>query len=535
MNFNFLNPLSDDFLQTKPDAAELRKMEMQINSVGVDEDQNAWNDAAAELVNTLNNRDGATNLDCSQSSMLFDGVFQNKMQKISFYRNMALYPLVKKAVTIMTDEAICPKTDGTVANFEVKPEFAGKFADVEVKQLHEEFKYIMNCVIGNERVWNLFYRWIVDAEQFWENVPNSAGDSLVGIKVLPAYCTLAIYRQGEIEGFIEDANVLMQMGNESNARTFGLDQVSYSSYGFWGSSRNDIIGHLHPAIRPLNQLKAVEDSLVITRLTRAPEKRVFNIYTGKVPRNQAAAIINDAKSKYRKNFAIDPTTGAITSQKNVQAFSEDFFFSKSDAGAGSTVENIKGATEFNGQLDDVKMFQQMVMDAMQIPNCRWNAGEAGTAYATAPEQQLDEITFQKLCRRLAKTYAHDMVLHTFMTQLKLRGYPEKFLDSNLYDVSFHGATDFQKIRELANAEKVGTLLSTFTQFLPTGENVKPNAEVLGPIFSKEFFLKKYCKLTTEEYNENADKLQNEIDNINESAKSASEEASPADEDEDLGF
>jgi hypothetical protein len=148
------------------------------------------------------------------------------------------------------------------------------------------------------------------------------------------------------------------------------------------------------------------------------------------------------------------------------------------------MNRIKGSTEFNGQLDDVKMFQQQFMDAMQVPNCRWNDTESPTNYATTPEQMLSEISFQKLCKRLAQKFADELILHTFIQQLRLRDYDKKYLDSSVYNITLNGANDFQKLRELAHAEKVGGLIGTFSQFLPTLTNSKDSSEDLQPIFSK---------------------------------------------------
>lgn len=527
MNFAFLNPLSKHFLQGEIDAATIRSIEAQSNSYGHDEDQADW-------MSIVRNR--GTNVvtaDMEQSNILFDAVFATKQQRISFYRSMALYPLVKKALTIMTDESICENSKGEIAKFDIKTEFRSNFKVSEYKQLKKEFDYTMNCVIKKDELWYLYYRWLVDGEQFWELCPSIDGKSLAGIKVLPAYCTLVIYHEGVAEGYIEDPRMI-SIHSDEEIKRFTLNQIAYSSYGFWGTNRNDIRGHLEPAIRPLNQLRAIEDALVVYRITRAPEKRIFNIYTGRMSRKEALLAVNDAKSKYRKVLSIDPVTGSINSSKNVQAFTEDFWFSKGDEGQ-STVENFKGSTEFNGQLDDVRMFQQQVMDALQIPNTRGQEAEGNGTYAMAPEQQLSEISFQKMCRRLAKRFANDMILHTFMEHLRLRGYNKKYLDSDMYSIVLNGSNDFQRIRELAHVEKLGGIIGSLSQFLPTLTNSKDNSEDLGPIFSKKFFLTNMLKMTTDELVENEQYLEEEKNELITRASAAKEESSPEDEDEDMGF
>lgn len=523
-NFNYLNFLSKDFLQNDLDAAEIRRLEVQNNSVGVDEDQINYGAIVGQWGQST------TQAEVDSSNILFDAVFANKRQRISFYRSMALYPLVKKALTIMTDEAISENTKGEIAKFDIRSEFKGNFKVSEFKRLKREFDYVINCVIKKDELWYYFYRWLTDGEQFWELCPTSDGKALAGIKVLPPYCSLVMYNDGIAEGYIQDPK-LIDINSEDEIKKFTLHQVSYSSYGFWGMNRNDIRGHLEAAIRPLNQLRAIEDALTVYRITRAPEKRIFNIYTGRCSNAEARAKVQDAKAKYRKVLSIDPVTGVINSSKNVQAFSEDFWFSKDSEGTGSTVESFKGSTEFNGQLDDVKMFQQQVMDAMQVPTSRWHDAENPGTYSMAPEQQLTEISFQKLCRRLAKKFANEMILHTYMEHLRLRGFKKKYLDSDNYSITLIGSSDFQKIRELAYVEKLGSIVGSLSQFLPTLANSKPDTEELAPLFSRKFFMGNLLKLSTDEILENDIDLEREKQELIDMANASKDESAPEDAEE----
>lgn len=524
-NFNYLNPLSKDFLQNDLDAADIRNIEVQSNSVGTDEDATDWGSLIGQWGQYT------TQAEVDAANILFDAVFSNKRQRISFYRSMALYPLIKKALTIMTDEAVSKNTKGQVAKFDIKDEFKESFKVTEYNRLKREFDYVINCVIKKKDLWYYFYRWLRDGEQFWELCPTSDGRALAGIKVLPPYCSLVMYNDGVAEGYIQDPK-LIDLNAADEIRRFSLHQVSYSCYGDWGINRNDVRGHLEAAIRPLNQLRAIEDALTVYRITRAPEKRVFNIYTGRCSNAEARAKVQDAKSKYRKVLSIDPVTGVINSTKNIQAMSEDFWFSKDSDGSASTVESFKGSTDFNGQLDDVRMFQQQVMDAMEVPSSRWHDAEGGGTYATTPEQQLTEISFQKLCKRLGEKFADELILHTFMEHLRLRGFKKKYLDSDMYEVTLIGSNDFQKLRELAYVEKLSSLIGGLSQFLPTLANSKDTAEDLQPLFARKFFFSKLLKMTTDEIIENDTELENEKQELVNRANAAKEESAPEDADED---
>jgi hypothetical protein len=316
-------------------------------------------------------------------------------------------------------------------------------------------------------------------------------------------------------------------------KKFTLDQISYSDYGQWGTNRNDVRGHLDAAIRPLNQLKAIEDALTVTRINRAPERRLWNVFIGRANDAKATAMVNDVKNKYRKTLTINPVTGVIESSKNVQSFTEDIFVGKTDQGQGTTVEPIKSSTEFNGQMDDVKMFQQQVMDALLFPAQRWSNPEGGTQYSQSPEQEVNEITFQEMCRELSQRYCDQIIKHTFLVHLKLVGFKKKYLDPALYNISLNGANSFEKIRQLAVWEKMGGLLSQLQSMLPSLSNSKPDSEEPKPLISKQYLYSSILGMSDSDILKNQQWINQESQAMLDAAKAAKDEAAPEDEDEDL--
>lgn len=528
MNLQFLNFLSDKFLQSEEDAQTLRELEARNNSIGLDEDQTnwgmaggGWGFASGDTVNP------------DQQSILFDAVFENKKQRIAFYRSMYNYPLVKKAILVMVNEMCKPNADNEVASFNIAKPFTDLFNKAEYVALKKEFDYVMNCVIGNDNVPGLVRRWLVDGEQFIENCPSDDGKKLVGIKVLPAYCSLVIYEEGKATGYIQDPRMI-DLNSTGEVKRFNLDQVSYSDYGQWGANRNDVRGHLDAAVRPLNQLRAIEDALTVTRIVRAPERRLWSVYIGRANDAKANAIVNDVKNKYRRTQTIDPVTGMIQSSKNVQSFTEDIFVGKTDTGNGTTVEPIKSSTEFNGQMDDVKMFQQQVMDALLFPSQRWaNAEGGGTQYSISPEQEVNEITFQDFCRALGRRYCNQIIKHTFLVHLKLVGFKKKYLDPAMYNITLNGANNFEKIRQVALWEKMGGVVGQFQSMLPTLANSKPDSEEPKPLFSRQYLYEGILHMTDSDIIKNQDCIKEESEAILEAAKASSDESAPADKEEDL--
>ena len=528
MNLNFLNFLSSNFLKNEEDAQTLRELEAKNNSIGLDEDQTDWSAAAGGW----GTRAGDS-VNPDQQSILFDEVFENKRQRIFFYRDMFNYPLVKKAILVMVNEMCKPNADNEVATFNITKVFADRFNKTEYKALKREFDYVINCVFGgSSRIRNLVRRWLVDGQQFLENCSSDDGSKLVGIKVLPPYTSLVVYEEGKATGYVQDPR-LIDLNSKAEIKKFSLDQVSYSDYGMWGANRNDVRGHLDAAIRPLNQLKAIEDALTVTRINRAPERRLWNVYIGRANDAKASAMVNDVKNKYRKTLTINPVTGVIESSKNVQSFTEDIFVGKTDTGNGTTVEPIKSSTEFNGQMDDVRMFQQQVMDAMLFPSNRWANAEGGTQYSQSPEQEVNELTFQEMCRELGQRYCDQIIKHTYIVHLKMCGFKKKYLDPALYNINLNGANNFEKIRQLGVWEKMGGIISQLQTMLPTLANAKADSEEPKPLISKQYLYEGVLHMSDSDIIKNQECIREECEALIEAAKAAKDEAAPEDEDEDL--
>lgn len=367
---------------------------------------------------------------------------------------------------------------------------------------------------------------------------SSDGTKVAGLKVLPPYCTMCVYDDGNLQGFIEDPK-LLNPDFIGEPKKFTTNQIAYVNYGFWGNNKNDIRGHLEPAIRPINQLKAIEDALTVYRITRAPEKRIFKIYTGKLPSSKVPEYMQEIRSKYRKQLTIDPVTGMIQSNNNVQAFVEDFWLSQDSDGQGSSVETFKGSTEFNGQLDDVKMFREQVAEALQVPASRWATVDGGGAQYTQGVESitLEEASFQKLNKRLRRKFV-DVIYQVFLVHLQVRGYKGKYLDKTIYHIDLIPATDFELMRSLSMCEKRGSVIGAFSQFLPNLNNVKPGSEEAPPLFSRQFFMEDILGLTSEQRIRNDKLIAEESESLIAKANAAKEEGGGEEDEgggEDLGF
>lgn len=531
MDLNFLNPFSDKFLQVNPEASQVRDTEAHLNSFGKGEDSIDWRALAG-----FDNNYRSPSDPYDKNSIVFENVFSNKRQRINYYRNLALYPFANKLLHIIANECICSVSDGDVTTFDFAKEYKSKFTQSEFLTLRDEFNYVVNCVLGKENVWYYFLKWLIDGEIFMEICLNDKKDRVAGVKILPPYCTLCIWDDGILNGFIEDPRLISPNTTEKT-KTFLKNQIAYVSNGEYGNNMNDVRGILERAIRPINQLRAIEDALTVYRITRAPEKRIWNVYAGRMRATEQPEYLQQVRAKYRKQLSLDPHTGMIVGGNNTQSMTEDFWFTKDKDGQGTTVESFKGSTEFNGQIEDVKMFKEQVAECLYVPLARWSTADgAGAQYVQGIDGlSMDEANFQKECKRLRKRFS-ELLYQVFIVHLQLRGYNQKYLDKKIYNLDFIPGTDFEQMRDIALAEKRASTIGTLSTYLPTLANSKPGSEELPPLISRQFLFERLLSMKTEDMIFNDKTLEREMQEINDKAASVKEEGGEGDEEsEDMDF
>ena len=484
------------------------------NSQGVSDDIDVFNQYQYQYGYT--GTGGPNGPEFNQTNIMFDQIFADKFTRIQKYRSMTYYPPCNKALNIVCDEAVVENAVGKIASFGLEESFASTLKPVEIKQLEAEYKYIINNVFqAKDKMWELFKKWLVDGELFLEIVLSTDGKNVIGIKALPPFYTFPMYNDGVLAGFFEACP--NPVSGTSDIRQFPASQIAYATYGVFGANKQDVRGYLEPAIRPFNQLKSIEDALVVYRLTRAPEKRMWNIETGRMTPARAEEYVRKLMNKYKKRMSYDPDTGAINSSKNIQSLTEDFWFPKTE-GAGSSVETLQGGTTFIGQLEDVAMFAEQLYTAMLIPKSRWNQ-DSGSQYTASTDIAREEYNFGKFIKRLQRRF-RKVILDVYIQQLRVRGYDKKYLDRSQYDIQMITNNFFEEFKIFQLNEQRSTVLNNFSQYMPSAENVNGPVK---PIFSKEFVMENMMLMSDEDRLKNQMLLDKEVAEIK---KDAAEQAPP---------
>ena len=273
--------------------------------------------------------------------------------------------------------------------------------------------------------------------------------------------------------------------------------MSYVTSGLLDIDRKRIVSHLHKALKPINQLRMMEDSLVIYRLARAPERRIFYIDVGNLPRGKAETYMKDIMSRYRNKLVYDADTGKIRDDRKHMSMLEDFWLPRREGGRGTEITTLPGGENL-GQIDDILYFQKKMYKALNVPVSRLEQDQAAGLLGRASEINRDELKFQKFIDRLRNKFS-SLFLGILKKQLMLKGViTEEDWDNWKNDVVVDYIRD-NHFSELRDAE----LLREKLQTLDTMQ------QYVGEFFSKEYVMKNVLLLDDDAIKEMKDQIAQE--------------------------
>lgn len=464
MDGNFFNPFSNKFLKLSKNDRKLDD-EVAKQSLGVGEEDRPLSDQ-----NQFYRYDDP-GFGAKAANITFNQYFTDKKTKIAKYREMASYPEISNAVDILVDECVAKSSKGDLFSFDFLKTDDMKRSDIrEIKQIWDmTVKTLLNL---DEMGWELFYKFIVDGELFLEVVLDKSGKDVIALKPLPAYSMIPIYKDGTIFKYLQVT--------ELEETSFEMNQILYISYGKYGVNKQDVRGYLDNSIRIYNQLKTLEDAVLIYRLVRAPERRVWNIEVGQAPAGKADEQVKQVMNRYKKSLNYNAETGMIDSSTNFQALTEDFWFARRD-GAGSTVDVLQGGQQL-GEMEDVNYFLRKLYKSLKLPQTRWGEplGASGTTYTNTKDIEREELNYVKFAERLQNRFAR-LPEQLFLLILKTKGYEEKFLDRKRYRIKMLMNNHFRQYRENDIVREKLDMINNYNDLILRKDNPEG-------ILSKQFFL-----------------------------------------------
>ncbi len=451
-----------------------------------------------------------------------EGVYRTEYDLIRRYREMALHPECDGAIEDVVNEAIV----SDLYDSPVEIELTNLNASDKLKEIiRNEFKYIKEIMDFDKKCHEIFRNWYIDGRIYYLKVIDLKKPE-DGIQELRYIDPMKIKHIRQEKKDKNDGYVTINKGIEDNkfpeieeyfvytptpnfpAGTISggskkgvkitKDAVAYCNSGLVDRNKGTVLSYLHKAIKALNQLRMIEDSLVIYRLSRAPERRIFYIDVGNLPKVKAEQYLKEVMSRYRNKLVYDANTGEVRDDRKFMSMMEDFWLPRREGGRGTEITTLPGGQNL-GELADIEYFQKKLYRALGVPESRIAGGGDGFNLGRSSEILRDELKFSKFVGRLRKRFAN-IFNDILRTQLLLKNVvtPEdwdKMSDHIQYDFLYDN-----HFAELKEAELLTNRLTLATTIEP----------YVGKYYSTEYVRKKILRQTDSEIIDIDLQIQDEI-------------------------
>ena len=424
-------------------------------------------------------------------------------QLIMKYRGVAQHPEVDMAIEEIVNEAI------TASELEssVKISLDDIEANDKIKDtIRLEFDKIVSMLNFNDLGHEQFRSWYIDGRCVHHLLVNDA-NLKAGIQEIRHMDSAKVRKVKEIKykkdqktnvkivDKIEEFYVYDEKPGQANTSVkLSTDAVSYVTSGVLDEGRKKILSHLHKALKPINQLRMMEDSLVIYRLARAPERRIFYIDVGNMPRGKANEYMKDIMSKYRNKLVYDANTGQLKDDRKHMSMLEDFWLPRKEGGRGTEISTLPGGDNL-GQIDDIIYFQKRLYRSLNVPVNRLEQ-ESQFSMGRSTEISRDEVKFQKFIDKLRRRFSA-MFLGILRKQLVLKAVIteqdwEEWKD-DIY-IDFVRDNHFTELKEMEIYRERAGLMNEMVGFV-------------GEYISKEWVMRNIMRFSDEDL----EQMQKEID------------------------
>ena len=440
-----------------------------------------------------------------------DGNFKTEYDMVKKYREMAMHPEVDSAIEDIIHEAIvADQNDSPVEvnldNLEVSDSVKGMIRD--------EFDYIKNLFGFDGKAHEMFRRWYIDGRLYYHKVIDLDAPQ-DGIKEVRYIDPSKIKKVRQITkpktadefmkydfGSSEEYFIYNPKGLNNTSANSGIkiakDAITYVTSGIMDTNRNIVLSYLHKGIKVLNQLRMIEDSLVIYRISRAPERRIFYIDVGNLPKLKAEQYLKEVMNRYRNKLVYDASTGEIRDDRKHMSMLEDFWLPRREGGRGTEITTLPGGQNL-GELSDIEYFQKKLYRSLGVPESRIAGSGDGFNLGRSSEILRDEIKFTKFVGRMRKRFSQ-LFLDMLKTQCILKNIVtpedwETLSDHIQFDFVYDNHFAELKETELIN-ERLGVVAA-----------VDP---YIGKYFSLDYVRRNILKQKDEEIEEINKQMQQEI-------------------------
>ena len=453
-----------------------------------------------------------------------EGIYKTEYELIRRYREMALHPECDSAIEDVIQEAIVSDLNDSPVELDLDHLNA---SDGIKKKLREEFKYIKDLLDFDKKAHEIVRNWYVDGRLYYHKVIDLKNPE-AGIQELRYIDAIKMryvrqqkktdnnsrfqnpmrlndnpmdYDWPQIEEyFLYNPKASYPTGGAGSAGggiKMTKDSIAYCTSGLVDRNKGNTLSFLHKAIKSLNQLRMIEDSLVIYRLSRAPERRIFYIDVGNLPKVKAEQYLRDVMNRYRNKLVYDANTGEVRDDKKYMAMLEDFWLPRREGGRGTEITTLPGGQNL-GEITDIEYFKKKLFKSLNVPISRIE-GDGGFNMGRSSEILRDELKFSKFVGRLRKRFAN-LFNDMLRTQLLLKNIitPEDW-----ETMSEHIQYDFLYDNHFAELKET----ELFNERMAAATSAEP---YVGRYYSQDYVRRKLLRQTDEEIIEQDKLMKKEI-------------------------
>ena len=437
-----------------------------------------------------------------------DASTRNEAELISRYREIASYPDCDNAIEEIISEAISALDDERPVTINL--ENTGLSNSLK-KSITEEFEKIKKLLDFNDKAHDIFRRWYIDGRIYYQKLIDqkdvSKGiielryidprkirkvrevkkkkDPETGIELVEKVNEFFVYNE---KGLSYNPGIVPTAPTAQSGIKIATDTIAFCPSGIMDLNRSVIIGYLHKAIKPVNQLKMMTDSLVIYRISRAPERRIFYIDVGNLPKVKAEQYMRDIMARYRNKVVYDSATGEIKDDRKFMTMLEDFWLPRREGGKGTEISTLPAGQNL-GEIADIEYFQTKVYQSLNIPMSRFQQ-QSGFNFGRQAEITHEEIKFIKFINRLRKKFNH-LFNDLLRTQLIMKNIiTDSDWEEMKEDITYTYAQD-QYFQEMKEAENMRNRIDLLTQMQP----------FVGRFYSDNYIKKNVLRLNDDEIEE----------------------------------
>ena len=387
----------------------------------------------------------------------FSGSFIDENALISQYRTMSLYPEVDMAIEDIVTQSIVYDRENKIVKIDLDNT---ELSDNIKSKVHQEFEKVTRLLDMPNKGYDIFRRWYVDGRLFYQILIDNEHPEK-GIQELRAIDPVKIRKVRKVEKEVKKVNNIsvpiikkvneyyvytdFEVNNATASTTTATgvkiapDSVTYCHSGYVDHASKKVIGYLHKAIRPLNMLRQTEDAMVVYRISRAPERRIFYVDVGNLPKQKAEQYLKDLMNRYKNKLVYDAATGEIKDQRNHMSMLEDFWIPRREGGRGTEITTLSGGQNL-GQMEDVDYLLRKLYRALNVPLTRMEV-QTGFNLGRSSEITRDEVKFFKFIERLQNKFS-SLFMDLLRKQCILRGVmTQEDWDKNYQDMKIMFSKD----------------------------------------------------------------------------------------------